>query len=1191
MAELKIRIAADTLNATEGITKVTDSLTSLGNKVIQTGEGFDQYTQGLERDLQKIWDVNPEYKALFKQQQLLAKETSKMSIAFGSQSKEATTLNDALQYVNQSISDYEKKSTETASAQKDLVKSVDESATSFENLGKKVGLVKLAEIAKNILKFQLIMMPIQKTIRFVTQTITESIQVAAEAEQIFNKLTTVFENNAAAMGKAQEMAQSYGTSISTMASSLSTVGDLLQAQGMGRSESLELAAQWTEAFSDIIAFKDINMSVEEFAQNFMSGAAGNLRNFRTFGSIVKESAVNAELAKRGLSDLSGEELELEKMVIRATMALDQQANAMGATQSEWDTALSVTRRLNEQWKEYKENLGTTINEVLTPLKGWLSDILSIANDVTAAAKEINGGEFTIKVEQADSEELTKTLKTLFDLVSGRENDDDKISTSGSGLWEKIKQALFISTLAQTGHWVESTNMAKEYNTLSSKDISDIMLATGATLEQVKEAFEDTAYAIEDGAWEEAQNIVDLTKARIEREDARTKQLQALEESNLKDYRDTLAAMFTNTGEMSSWLAGNSFVDHNSAEYVLGRNKGTAEENVGASTGEIAAILDYLRTTMPKLETDKASMEAQLTKAQTDFDANAVIDDGTVYGNGNGWSQEEARQQYNLIQKLSKQIKAIEATTESWSAMEGELSDTLAQLYAKEAKDSAKSAVDSSTQELAASNAYNAKKAELEAQYTDGMSYMVDILMQEYEYGLKYAEMLKTLTEAGYSAIDATALLASYKDEYTKALAAAKKDAEGTANAEKAASDKEAKASALKRNREWSEYLKGLRYTAASKGPYGEVEDWYRETEQAGRERLNEEVENGDITMMQYFDNIKELNSVLESEVEVRKRLVEEQQLQASMDTVFGAFGDIGGIVSTIASWTAEDFAQFASIGKEGGLAGGLEGFASSAIGGDIITMLAQIVSQLEVVQAISSFIGDYIVPVLDSFLEPLMPLIQTIGGLMQSLIQGILVPLFPIFVEVAALLTLIVGTVKAGIDFIINSIKWVIGNLAKSILQALDKIIWGDQSSWYGEDTWVGQWSSVNPFDEFNKTMSETLDAVKTIRGTTLDIEKNTSDDVDLSFLNELLAAGIIDEAGYNERAKVKQAGLHWDTVTPGQAKYIDYDYSRGNVSVRGGSVTINIDGGDTEEVRKAVMSALKQSGIGVSGTGYQEYA
>lgn len=1293
MAELKIHITADTQNATQGVSKVTDSIESLRKAYIKGGEGFDSYIERVNTQLTLI-DRNSEgTKSLEKQYALITKELTWMERAYGS-SSEATKLFaaaqsslkteldrtaeaykqqkaaieaqkasmakveeqyrliiehekerakaiedannaaieshmryvdfveaqqaklDSIQNANYSkaqsasasaytqrydvsagstandmafydaigdsaskarleLSMYEQQLRRVLAAENASPAAVEAATEAYrqqkaavEELGdvQTKHSSKFAEIFKNILKFQLVMMPIQKTIRFVRDTITDSMKVAAEAEQVFNKLSTVFENNAAAMGRAQQMAQSYGTSISTMASSLSTVGDLLQAQGMGRSSSLDLASEWTAAFSDIIAFKDINMTVEEFAQNFMSGAAGNLRNFRTFGSIVKETAVNAELAKRGLSDLTGEDLELQKMVIRATMALDQQKNAMGATEREWDTVLSINRRLNEQWKQFKENLGSTFNEALSPIKSWLSDILTIANKVTAAVNEINSGEFTIKVQQTDSDELKDTIKELFALTADRRSDSDPISSS-NGFLTKIKQALVVASYAQSGQAMTAASVARDYNTLSSKDISDIMMATGATLKQVQDAFEDTAYSIEEGAWDAAQKIVDLNTEAINRQDARTKQLQALEESVIQDYRDNLASMFTNTGDMASWLKGDSFADHTSAEFVLGRNKGTIEENATQGASEIAAILNYMRTTTPKMSSYRTDLQGQLAAAQSSFDEKAVVSDGIAWSRGNGWSDAEAKEQYKLIQRLERQIAVIDATTDTWTEMDETLSVRLKELYEQKEKQTASDAVAKATTELAASNASDAKRLELEKQYTDGMSYMVDILMQEYEYGLKYAEMQRSLIDAGYTELEATKLLSSYKEEYTKALDAATKAAQDTALEERISEDKDARKSAMQNQLEWADTLKGLKIEAydRKKSPYAEADEWKTSSEESIRNDLNKQVDNGEITMLQFFERMQELNGVLDENYEQYRKNLELQQKQANEDAIYGAFGQTGSLVQ-----------QAVGLAENG------PGF----MGGDLVSFLVEIASQLEVVQTISSFIGDYIIPVLDSFLEPLLPLIDTIGGLVQSIVQGVLVPLFPIIVEVSALLTLIVGTIKAGIDFVVSSIKWVIGNLAVSLLKALDKLIPGNQSSWYGSNTWMGQWAAINPLDEFNKTMKETLDTVKDIRSITFDIK---NDDVDLSLLNELLAAGVIDEAGYNARAKVKQAGLSWDVVKPTREGYMDF--SNRQTAVSRGNVTVVINGGDPDEVRKAVASALKEAGMDPDGMGYRDYA
>lgn len=299
-----------------------------------------------------------------------------------------------------------------------------ESNETFSSIFKSVfNIDKLIKTTFSVFQFRFIMKAIT-AVAGLTKVMDESIQAAAQAEQVFSKLNTVFGDTSNAMTKAVSLAGKLGTATSTAASSLSTVGDLLQAQGMYVTQSLETASEWVSQFQDIIAFKDINMSLEEFAQNFMSGAAGNLRNFRTFGSIVRESAVNAELAKRGLDKLTGSELELAKMTIRAEMALAQQKNALGATQREWDTMLSIQRRYEEAIKSMKEVIG----DALLPINKWWVDLkTNILEALTATLKyqklagTLQGGMRLEQIYTLHPTENTKDqsvwVKAIEDLVS------------------------------------------------------------------------------------------------------------------------------------------------------------------------------------------------------------------------------------------------------------------------------------------------------------------------------------------------------------------------------------------------------------------------------------------------------------------------------------------------------------------------------------------------------------------------------------------------------------------------------------------------------------------------------------------------------------------------------------------------------------------------------------------------------
>ena len=384
--ELRLIITADGKKALDTIDATERNIKSLGSQTLKLeqdlksgiertagmADAFRQMNDVVNRYAISMNELNPaisQNEAALKAWKSMMESVIKKGGAFGSET---------LEYIKMQIAsvsnEIEKQNTviaKTTELEKVTNKAVN-AQLSYKSAVEKTNPIlkyfkKNLELVKNVMGFRIVMTVINNLAQ-LSQFFKESTQAAAEAEQKFSKLNTVFGKTSNAMSKAISLASKLGVATSTAASSLSTVGDLLQAQGMYTTESLETAYEWISQFQDIIAFKDINMSLEEFAQNFMSGAAGNLRNFRTFGSIVRESAVNAELAKKGLDNLTGSELELAKMTTRAEMALEQQKNAIGATQREWDTMLSVQRRYEEAMTRFQESVGNALNPVI---KMWM----------------------------------------------------------------------------------------------------------------------------------------------------------------------------------------------------------------------------------------------------------------------------------------------------------------------------------------------------------------------------------------------------------------------------------------------------------------------------------------------------------------------------------------------------------------------------------------------------------------------------------------------------------------------------------------------------------------------------------------------------------------------------------------------------------------------------------------------------
>ena len=391
--EMKIRITADASQATT-IMKATQANI---NKIIKDQPGLEKAFANdssqknldainknlsnviglVERAAQAIHMADPTISEAEARAKLYAATMESLGREYGGSATEAMKFLEKLRDIEKATVDAEMNTKKMAVAQNSLATATKAAGTAAKTSSDYFK--KLFDTTKNVLVFRAIMKVIN-SIAGLNNFLKDSVQVAAEAEQVFSKLNTVFGETSGAMSKTISLATKLGTATSTAASALSTVGDLLQAQGQTTLESLSTASEWVSQFQDIIAFKDINMSLEEFAQNFMSGAAGNLRNFRTFGSIVRESAVNAELAKKGLDKLTGSELELAKMTTRAEMALEQQKNAIGATQREWDTMLSTNRRYEESLKSLKENMGNYL-EPMT--KWWVTLKTAIINAMNA----------------------------------------------------------------------------------------------------------------------------------------------------------------------------------------------------------------------------------------------------------------------------------------------------------------------------------------------------------------------------------------------------------------------------------------------------------------------------------------------------------------------------------------------------------------------------------------------------------------------------------------------------------------------------------------------------------------------------------------------------------------------------------------------------------------------------------------
>ena len=1225
MAKLNIELVADAQKALGGLNNVTESTSTLLNQLIKGEKVSDKFADALSRDLSVAADkagggiksLQAQLKELMKYQErarLGLGDTSDVYTTLNNLTKEATTEITRLTEAEKAAADETKqyteatKSAEPATKQFTLsVKHADEQTTSY---GKK-----LVSIAANIFKFQLLMGPITSAIRGFKTYLKESTQVAAEAEQVFNKLSTVFDTMSDSATKASEsMSKLLGVSKSTAASTLSTIGDLLQAQGMGNGESLTTASSWAKQFADIIAFKDINMSLNEFAQNFMSGAAGNLRNFRTFGSIVKESAVQAELMRKGLDKLTGSELELAKMTTRAEIALRQQANAMGATEREWDTMLSINRRLSEASKQLKENFGSWLNESLKPIKTIWLEILDTINEAVASSKELP--QFQENMKSANPAVL----------FSRESNSDlwERESRLHTGGWANMYGMLSEST--------DPTEISKLEKNLryEAQQIVRMFVSFGMTVDEGIEALKEDRLTLESltdewygdldifgGFIEYLGRYSEWAKRMLGRSewDAETESVGSAFENFLESLRLLTGAGNVSSGEMMNANSHMSF-----AKQLAVASRDAAEQALnGINSADLSDFVDAVSLALGEAtEEDMLKGKAETLKELYSILFNQFTKDGTLQENAdllkkiadeykeitaenvelkNDWDDllkkiEEAtsssaeslsrlRYQHSLtgtdaenarslayydalagkssyaaqLRELGMEANEAEAAAQKWYEIQIAIANEEYDYAVKTLELEKKKTAEAKLQEAynnAMSTIAGVRATNARNAFSAGLSNDAkgNYSLALYDILEQTADFTKTLLDAGYEMADAEDMASIYRSELEKGAKAAYE----AALAQEALTAAELRASnallAYQNSGKATDLMKSFQANISPMTASGR----YAEAD-TWRANQKSSLRSTEAQLLALGVAASDVNDFIAKMIPLINKEYEAKKKDID------------------AAKEAEALGYFQKkFDFTGGLkdvyATGQEAFGGGVMGG-IMGILLELVSKTEVFQTLMDFITDTVVPVFDAFLKPVLPMLRFIAGVVQDMLIDVMKPLFEPLKDVMQAIVIVAAVVQT----IIETIKWLWDNVKvalHNIIETIKHPITGgnkwEYRSWENlTDTWAEIW------DEANETLKE-------IEGLVFEIEENTDDDP-LKVLNDLRDRGIINDSQYLKGARVVQKDMVFDPVSADSVNYVGSRQPE-MTSIEYGDITININGGDPAEIERTLNRYFERQGI-----------
>lgn len=1028
--------ALDTIDATERNIKSLGSQTLKLEQDLKSGiertagmaDAFRQMNDVVNRYAISMNELNPaisQNEAALKAWKAMMESVITKGGAFGSETLEYIKMQNAS--VNAEIEKLNRSQNENIKVLEQSDTTITNTALSFSKYSKEVEsankvsayFTKMLKTIPNVIGFRIVMNLI-KNIANIKNILSESAKAAAEAEQVFSKLNTVFGETSGAMNEVLNLSSQIGVASSTAASALSTVGDLLQAQGQTTVESLQTASEWVSQFQDIIAFKDINMSLEEFAQNFMSGAAGNLRNFRTFGSIVRESAVNAELAKKGLDKLTGSELELAKMTTRAEMALEQQKNAIGATQREWDTMLSVNRRYDEAVKAMKESFGDWTNNIIKPIKKWWTEILEEINKANNAQEQFISGKKNINVyDLSDNIDFSKFYEKISSAVSTGLYDSD------SGM----KYAL-----------IETESAILKFGA-SAEDIQKVIL-------RLYDVFDDNDIFASGEKFSDFVDRLQKSIKKISKDREFENQVESWN-SGLKNFAETADAFIESLAELNGVTGVSSdFVDmltgNISSEKIAERKwneiYSSIQENVGKAIESIkdTTIDGYISITESLFGDDSVQNAYTSWLGEVESMYTILYNRMVKYGDVTQQQLDEVYSKWKDIKKEAEKYSKLQSAFET-GATNGSYSDSI-RLALKAQKN--QEVIDKSPN-----------------YYPEGFAKAYAEIQLYYE----------DLFALGNLSIEEQNKLSKKREEEKVQL---------------------------------KEYLTLLEKENAAKEKATQLEelvsgtaDYQKQLEQLGMSDYEKTIDDFNRMLAEATDN--DVIIAIVNQKNAFKELTKATNEYNAEQEIKKKWEDLGTQASD-------------SLGEFGTL---IFSFGSGGMP-DLLSTLVQIVSQTEAFTRLSSILTDSILPVLNAFLKPIIPLIDQLSSIISNLAQSVLVPFFPILQGISAAIAGLFGIVDATFSAIVSSIKWTMGWALGWIEDAVNTVV-----GWFGggkADWGFIDWRNENPGQVFKDKINETNDTIEKILGYSMEIADNTSDK-DFDTYKKLLLAKEINQETYNK--------------------------------------------------------------------------
>lgn len=223
---------------------------------------------------------------------------------------------------------------------------------------------------------------------------SQAITKASDLQETMNKFRVVFGDQASEMEAwGTTFGKQVGRSKQQVMDFMSQAQGLVVPMGIDQGQAAQMSQTLAALSFDLASFH--NSTDAEAFEALRSALTGEAEPMKKFGVIVNETAVKAELLKKGLDPTTAN--EAQKAMARYNIILEGTKQAQGDVERSGDSFANRLKALQASWDDLSAGIGTAFLPVAEALIGWFTELVqslgdtSGATDATSATLESLGG--------------------------------------------------------------------------------------------------------------------------------------------------------------------------------------------------------------------------------------------------------------------------------------------------------------------------------------------------------------------------------------------------------------------------------------------------------------------------------------------------------------------------------------------------------------------------------------------------------------------------------------------------------------------------------------------------------------------------------------------------------------------------------------------------------------------------------